>query len=201
MQRMPLNRVLDGEVVQAASYLVLEPVPRAASQARRFVAEHIPDLPEDVEDALQLLTSELVTNAVIHARTALEVGVAVSSSAVLITVHDLDLKMPLQEPYAEREGGWGLGLVAAMAHSWSTFRHAEGGKTMWFRLQRVPGQRAVDGSAARAAADGAGPISRDGAHYDGLAPLDGLPSGDGLAPHDGAASPGGGAASPGWSQP
>ena len=50
-----------------AFHLELEAKPMAARQARRFVTEHLADLVAD--GTLTLLTSELVTNGVLHART------------------------------------------------------------------------------------------------------------------------------------
>ncbi len=148
-QLVPLEVLCEGDVVQASHYLSLEPVPRSAGAARRFVSSHARELPEETRDAL-LLTSELVTNAVLHARTVMEVGIFVGRESVVVGVHDLDLATPLQEPYAAREGGWGEGLVAVLADFWSTTRHPEGGKTVWFRLLRGDVQVVADGAAARA---------------------------------------------------
>ncbi len=114
--------------------LDLEARPQVVSQARRFVVEHAPPLTDSTQDALILLTSELVTNAVIHARTALQVGITVSATFVLVTVFDLDLG--LEEPPGDRNGGRGLGIVAALADGYDLVRHVEGGKTAWFRLRR-----------------------------------------------------------------
>lgn len=124
-------------------------------QARAFVCEHAPPLPEDTADTLQLLTSELVTNAVLHARSAIEVGITVGLVSVLVTVHDEDLPHAEQRPYAQREGGWGLGLVRALAEEWAMELHPGDGKTVWFRLLREGGVPAAPGSARRAEPDGA----------------------------------------------
>jgi anti-sigma regulatory factor (Ser/Thr protein kinase) len=83
-----------GEVVVASHHVHLEPLPRHVSIARSFVRQHAPVLPEDTADALVLLTSELVTNAVLHARTTIELGITVADHCVLITVHDEDLTRP-----------------------------------------------------------------------------------------------------------
>lgn len=152
-QPVPLGVLFEGDVVQASHSLQLEPVPRSAGAARRFVCSHAPELPGETQDALVLLTSELVTNAVLHARTAIEVGIVVGRESLVVGVHDLDLATQLQDPYAAREGGWGQGLVAALAHSWSTTQHPEGGKTVWFRLLRADAHAVADGAAARADAD------------------------------------------------
>lgn len=156
---MSCERVLpqvlpDSDRVEERHHLHLEPVPRAPSLARRFVREHAPSLPGETADALLLLTSELVSNAVLHARTAIEVALVVAEHSLVVTVHDLDLASPLQEPYADREGGWGTNLVSALAQSWSTAPHADGGgKTVWFRLLRDEAPDVLDGVAARADAD------------------------------------------------
>lgn len=145
---------LDDDAVTAGHHLELAPVPRSVSQARHFVRSHAPQLSDETQDSLTLLTSELVSNAVIHARTAIEVDLLVTGSWVVVAVHDLNLVTPLQQPYADREGGWGLGLVGALAESWCAVVHPEGGKTTWFRLPRGEAHAVADGAAARADADG-----------------------------------------------
>jgi anti-sigma regulatory factor (Ser/Thr protein kinase) len=123
-----------GEHVQAAARLPLPPETSAVRIARAFVLEHAPELTQEQRDTVALLTSELVTNAVIHARTALEVGVFVSEHHLLVTVHDLDIGHV--EIQSGREGGWGLGLVRSLSEDSSMTRHAGGGKTAWFRVSR-----------------------------------------------------------------
>jgi two-component sensor histidine kinase len=138
-----------GEEVQDCFQLDLDPLPRLVAEARRFVSEHAPVLPEDTLDALLLLTSELVTNAVLHARTRLEVSIAVTEHCVVVAVHDLDLARPQQQPYEPREGGWGLGLVAALAEASALESHPEGGKTAWFRVPRGPSVPVRDDAVVR----------------------------------------------------
>ena len=138
-----------GSLVEGVFHVHLDPAPRLVGEARTFVADHAPPLPQDTRDAMLLLTSELVTNAVLHARTPLEVGITVAHDAILVTVHDLDLARPEQQPYEPREGGWGLGLVAAMAEESALEPHVEGGKTAWFRLPRGAVARVRDDAAAR----------------------------------------------------
>jgi two-component sensor histidine kinase len=131
-----LTRALpDDEVVESVDHLHLEPLPRVVQSARAFVRDRLPDTDADTLDTILLLTSELVTNAVIHARTAIEVGITVTTNKVLITVHDEDLGHP-SDTYPGREGGRGLGLVAAMSEETATERHVGEGKTVWFRLAR-----------------------------------------------------------------
>ena len=131
-----LTRALpDDEVVESVDHLHLEPLPRVVQSARVFVGDRLPDVAPDTLDTILLLTSELVTNAVIHARTAIEVGITVTTNKVLVTVHDEDLGLP-SDTDPGREGGRGLGLVAAMSEETATERHVGEGKTVWFRLSR-----------------------------------------------------------------
>jgi len=150
---MPPDVLSESDELQASHYLQLEPVPRSTREARRFVRSHAPELPEETVESLLLLTSELVTNAVLHARTTMAVGILIGRESLVVGVHDLDLATALQEPYADREGGWGQGLIAALAQSWSTTRHPEGGKTVWFRLLRGDAHQVADGAAARTEVD------------------------------------------------
>ena len=157
-QRISPGALPVGDHVRESHHLHLDPVPRLVSDARRFVLEHAPDLPSDTQDSLVLLTSELVTNAVLHARTAIELGITIADDCVVVTVHDLDLARPEQDPYAAREGGWGLGLVSALAETSSMDTDPEGGKTAWFRLPRSGAATVPDGAAARQ--DGPGRSAR-----------------------------------------
>jgi two-component sensor histidine kinase len=115
-------------------HLHLEPLPRVVSDARAFMRDHAPAMAADLLDVLVLLTSELVTNAVIHARTAIEVGITVTDRSLIVTVHDEDLGGPPAR--AGREGGWGLGLVRSLAEDAAMEQHPGEGKTAWFRMSR-----------------------------------------------------------------
>jgi anti-sigma regulatory factor (Ser/Thr protein kinase) len=147
---LPIEALSDGDVALSSHRLDLEPVPRAPGDARRFVRRHVPELPEETADSLLLLTSELVSNAVLHARTPIRLDVVVSEQAVTVAVHDLDLARPQQDPYPSgREGGWGLELVSVLADASATVSDADG-KTAWFRLLRGEAHPVHDGAAARA---------------------------------------------------
>jgi two-component sensor histidine kinase len=133
--RISARAVPSADVVESMEHLHLDPVPRVVGVARSFVREHAPELlPPDLLDVLLLLTSELVTNAVIHARTALEVGITVTNRSLIVTVHDEDLGGPPER--GGRDGGWGLGLVREFAEDSAMEQHAGDGKTAWFRIAR-----------------------------------------------------------------
>ena len=115
--------------------LLLDPDPRAASQARAFVAQALTDDPSRSEVA-QLLVSELVTNAVVHAASAVTVHLDVTEVAVTISVRDADTGPLVMRRASETEldeGGRGFLLLATLADAWGTEHHG-GHKTVWFRL-------------------------------------------------------------------
>jgi two-component sensor histidine kinase len=133
--QLDLASVLDdGERVESVQRTRLRPEPTVVREARDFVLDHAPALDGDTRDVLRLLTSELVTNAVIHARTTIDLSIMTTASHVVVTVHDLDIGHV--EIRGDREGGRGLGLVRSLAERSDLTRHAGGGKTAWFRLSR-----------------------------------------------------------------
>lgn len=88
----------------------------------------------DVIDTAQLLVSELVTNAVLHAGTDIEVTVSVSGGVVRVDVVDQSRRLPTRKNY-DRSAmtGRGLGLVDASARQWGVRGHPSG-KSVWFEL-------------------------------------------------------------------
>jgi len=132
---LPPEALIDGDTVQSEHHLELDPVPRLVSVARDFVRLHTPVLDDEAHETVVLLTSELVTNVVIHARTTLRVGVAVTTDSVIVTVHDLDVGN--REPPGQREGGRGWLLIEALADASGMHHTAHDGKTAWFRVART----------------------------------------------------------------
>lgn len=133
--RVSKDAVPPDDVVESVEHLHLQPLPRVVGEARGFVKANMPSVVDDVLETALLLTSELVTNAVIHARTPIELGITVTDRSVLVTVHDEDLGRP-SVSYPGRDGGRGLGLVDALSEASDTERHPGDGKTVWFRLSR-----------------------------------------------------------------
>ncbi len=132
------------DLVATAAY---QPEPAAAAAARRFVRDTLQtwqvagqsaSQDELVDDAV-LLTSELVTNAVVHAGTPVQVTCRLVSGAVEVVVldrHPVQL-VPDREQgeslAAERTGGRGLMLPSELASSWGV-TYARTAKAVWFRL-------------------------------------------------------------------
>jgi anti-sigma regulatory factor (Ser/Thr protein kinase) len=115
-------------------HLRLEADPSAPSAARRFVAEAVGDgFPDERVDELVLLVSEVVTNAVFHAQTQLEVRVDVFETHVSVQVRDFNDARPATMPDVGAHGGWGLRLLDQLALRWGV-NDEEPGKTVWFEV-------------------------------------------------------------------
>lgn len=79
--------------------LGLEPTPQAAGDARRFVAATCGRWGiEGVTTEVTLAVSELVTNAVLHARTHIEVELCVIGATMSVSVIDRDPRPPVVRP-------------------------------------------------------------------------------------------------------
>ena len=108
-------------------------------KARQFVARTLCD--DECADEALLLTSEVVTNSVVHSRSRLPGGtvtvvVARNQSGVLITVTDAgsDSRLPVVKNVAGAENGNGLLLVETLADMWG-YVYDEESTTVWFRLR------------------------------------------------------------------
>jgi DNA-binding NarL/FixJ family response regulator len=109
--------------------------PRAA---RRFVSEalHLWEL-DELTDTVTLLVSELVTNAVVHAGSDVEVMVRLTVDAAIVAVTDTSELSPAPRDAADDDtSGRGLALVEAMARRWGVDSRPGGGKTVWFEVAR-----------------------------------------------------------------
>jgi anti-sigma regulatory factor (Ser/Thr protein kinase) len=115
--------------------LSLDPVPASVSTARKFVSEVLGPVDEDVRDTALLLASELVTNAILHAHTPVQVEILVDDEHALVCVADRlpGVVLAARDRSHDRRGGRGLALVADLSEQWGTTDVA-GGKTVWFTL-------------------------------------------------------------------
>jgi hypothetical protein len=94
--------------------------PASVGQARRFVRSVLADWGLEVlVDTVTLLTSELATNAVLHARTGFAVVVSRSSKVVRVDVLDGSVVTPRSRtPSLTAATGRGVNMVAALADQW-----------------------------------------------------------------------------------
>jgi anti-sigma regulatory factor (Ser/Thr protein kinase) len=93
----------------------------------------------DLTDAVEVLISEIATNAVRHARTLFTVAAIWDGRALRVEVSDASLVTPQPQlaVHSDREGGRGLLMVDAIATDWGVDVHPDG-KTVWFVISRDP---------------------------------------------------------------
>ena len=143
--------------------LALAPDPTAPAKARRFVAEALERLADDeTREVATLLVSELVTNAVVHAASAVEVEIERGAGDVTVLVRDADtgpLVMRAGAGSELDEGGRGFILVDRLAQCWGT-EHRGGRKTVWFRVPTGEPSVASTTSPSRALTADAAPPAR-----------------------------------------
>jgi anti-sigma regulatory factor (Ser/Thr protein kinase) len=122
----------------AAQVLRLPPVARSTTDARRFVLAALAQWGlEELRDTAALLTSELVTNSVLHARTEVEITVARLDDGVSIAVSDGSRRAPVRRiQYGESTTGRGVELLEQLAGDWDVTQHADG-KTVRFTLSET----------------------------------------------------------------
>ncbi len=155
---------MDGRqnLVAAADF---DPEPSAAAAARRFVRETLisSGLPVDddaVSDAV-LLTSELVTNAVVHAGTPVQLTCRLNGTNIEVSVLDRHPARVIPDPpgataVVDRPSGRGLLLPAALSASWGV-TYAASAKAVWFRLGPDAGPDAGPEPGADTGSDAAEP--------------------------------------------
>ena len=109
------------------------PLPASASAARALLARTCTRWGcSDHIDAATLVVSELVTNAVRHAGTDLEVRFAACRPVLRVAVRDHapgGLRLRPADPGGS--SGRGLLLVEALARSWGVLPEGEAGKVVW----------------------------------------------------------------------
>ena len=130
--------------------LRLAPTATAPAAARLYVRDVLQywrlALPDgEVIDRAELLADELVTNAVVHARTTLRLCLELRGDILHIGVHDASprlLRLVSSDPHSE--SGRGLRLVEQLSSAWGVQRRPDEGKVVWctLRLWRRPGTAA-----------------------------------------------------------
>lgn len=94
-----------------------------------------------VEDVAALLTSEVVTNAVLHGDGEVELRVSRDGEGLLVEVSDgSDTPVRRRAAGPDDEGGRGILLLEAMATRWGTRTLPGGGKVVWFWLSPTAGR-------------------------------------------------------------
>ncbi len=103
--------------------------------ARAFVAAALHDWRAHVDvAAVELATSEVVTNALLHARSQVGVTVRLDDDIVRVVVADDSPSLPVvRHSLPDMTSGRGMDIVAAVTDSWGVER-ISGGKAVWFTV-------------------------------------------------------------------
>lgn len=107
--------------------------PGSVARARDFVHGHLcHHLLAYLADDVELVVSELVTNAMVHAQTPLRVSLHGFEQTLLLEVEDgseadpVRVVAPLLAP-----GGRGIAIVHELSRDWGVIARPEGGKSVW----------------------------------------------------------------------
>jgi anti-sigma regulatory factor (Ser/Thr protein kinase) len=85
-------------------------------------------------ETAELLVSEVVTNAIRHAQSEVDVIVRLGHGVITVEVHDQSADTPkVQVRDATDPGGLGLKLVGRMSRNWG-FDRTPQGKVVWFQV-------------------------------------------------------------------
>lgn len=121
----------------------------APAAGRKFARNFLADIGADrrCQQVAELLTSELIANSVVHARTAARLSVSVTGETARIEVTDDGPGWP--EPrQPDDQGGYGLWMVDWLAREWGVSGTRGQGKTVWFTFPLSEGSGTESGQAA-----------------------------------------------------
>ncbi|WP_059007806.1 SpoIIE family protein phosphatase, partial [Streptomyces specialis] len=146
-----------------ASWTLWRP-PDAAGHARRFTARtlrswHVTDTAEgtDGTDAVLLVVSELVTNALMHTQGQARLDLTLAGDRLRVAVSDSSPRTPVKSAHTDWEatGGRGLLLVEAVSERWGSVP-LSGGKQVWSEIAVAPDDPAADADEPLPAGAGGG---------------------------------------------
>jgi len=107
----------------------------SAGAARRFAQRTLDEwnCPQLI-DTVQLLVSELVSNALLHAQSPATVGIALDGATLRVEVHDRSPVLPqVQHAPPTADSGRGLMILDTLADAWGVSAEDDA-KTVWFEL-------------------------------------------------------------------
>jgi anti-sigma regulatory factor (Ser/Thr protein kinase) len=105
--------------------------PGSVSASRLLARRLLADSPDELRDAVELMTTELATNCIRHAHTGFELVIDVHDG-VRVEVRDTGSGQPVMlSPTPRSLTGRGLRIVDSLADSWGVTRASEG-KAVWF---------------------------------------------------------------------
>lgn len=134
-QLLDVLTVVDGALDEARTEL--DPDLVSPRHAREFVTRTLAEWEcTDATAIIDLLVSEIVANAVLHARTTAELSVQLLPNRVRVAVTDLDPAQPKRRPDDPLTStGRGIALIEKLSLAWGIERTPEG-KRIWFETPR-----------------------------------------------------------------
>ncbi|MFC9585835.1 ATP-binding protein [Streptomyces yangpuensis] len=147
--------------------LTLATTPNAVGLARLYTTDVLTRwrVPADVIETVQLIVSELTTNAVQHSQVGEQVSpysplstlrtfellLQLGNGAVRVSVWDYDERPPvLKQVGADATGGRGILLVAVMSSEWGHYPVRDRtGKVVWAEVSLVPASEPREAERAR----------------------------------------------------
>ncbi|WP_405669359.1 ATP-binding protein [Streptomyces sp. NBC_00055] len=142
----PLSAPRARATAQDASW-PLTPELISVGRARRLAIEQVGEWRlDELADTVELLVSELVTNALCHTRGPVRMNLQVRGARLRCEVDDTNSDGPVRRSVcADAEGGRGMEILDLLAEAWGSSRTATG-KTLWFELPvPVPAQTCPPG--------------------------------------------------------
>lgn len=125
------------EMSQRSSELSLPAAAKSPCEARRFIAARLAEWGLEDDGDVSLAASELVTNALLHARTPMTVRVELEADGevVRVEVSDGSVAQPRGRRFTVESGtGRGLRLLDTLSEEWGVDTR-DGGKTVWCRVR------------------------------------------------------------------
>jgi anti-sigma regulatory factor (Ser/Thr protein kinase) len=101
--------------------------------ARYLLRSILAGVPTETIEIAELLTSELVANALVHGSGDVTLAIDLEEDSLRVEVHDFDPTLDLEPLHLEvtSNHGRGLAIVEALASSWGIEQRIAG-KAVWF---------------------------------------------------------------------
>jgi anti-sigma regulatory factor (Ser/Thr protein kinase) len=114
---------------------MLARTPDAVRLARRSLDEWLAEHGCERRDDALLALSELVTNAVVHARGDPVVVMVYAAGRIRLEVHDAEPAAPVRrQPGLGKPGGFGLNIIDRLSEEWGCTA-VDGGKIVWCQIR------------------------------------------------------------------